>query len=52
MVIYEREQMLSLVQGPVIRTKLSEQGVIDLKHIHAVKTGIQSLVTLVVCDRM
>ena len=40
--------MLSTVKRPVLRSELPQQGVIDLKHIHAVEAGMQSLVAFVV----
>ena len=41
--------MFSLVECPVFRSELAEQGVVDLEHVHAVKAGIKPLVALVVC---
>ena len=49
MVVDEGEQVLSLVQSPVVRAELAQQRVIDLEHVHGVKTGIQSFVALIVC---
>ena len=52
MVVYKGKQVLALVKCPLIRSKLAEQGVINLKHIHAVKARIKSLVTFIVGNRM
>ena len=49
MVIYESYQMLAPVNAPGIRAKLPVQGMGDLKKIHTVKTGINPLLTLIVC---
>ena len=40
--------MLAPVETPVFRSKLPQQGMVDLKHIHAVKAGEQPLIALIV----
>ena len=51
-VIHKRKKMFSFVQSPVFRPELPHQRMIDLKHIHAVKAGMKSLITFIVCSGM
>ena len=51
-VVQEAEQMLALVEGPVLRPELPGQAVADLKEIHGVEAGPEALVALVVGDRV
>ena len=48
MIIHKRQQMLSPVQSPVFRSKLAQQGMNDLKQVHAVKAAVQALITLII----
>ena len=52
MVIHERQKMLTFVQCPILRSELSEQRMIDLKHVHTVEAGMQALVALIICYGM
>ena len=52
MIINKAQQMFSFIQGPVLRTKLTQKRMNDLKHIHAVKAGIQTLIAFVVGSTM
>ena len=47
-VIHKRQQVFSLIQCPVLRSELTQQGMHDLKHIHAIEAAVKSLITLVV----
>ncbi len=49
-VVQEGQQVLALVQGPLLRAELPGQGVADLEHVHGVEGGPQPLVALVVGD--
>ena len=49
MVVYEGHEMLSSIDTPLFRAVLPVQRMCDLKHVHAVKTGVDPLVTFVVC---
>ena len=51
-IVYKAEQMFATIKCPVFGTKLTQERVYDLKHIHGVEAGEQSLVTFVVCGRM
>ena len=47
-VVYEVKQVLALIQGPVLRAKLAQERVGDLKEIEAIQAGVKSFVALVV----
>ena len=52
MVIDEGHQMLTPINAPLVRAKLTMQGVGDLKQIHRIKAGIDTLVAFVVSAAM
>ena len=47
-VIHKAQKVLAAVQRPVFRAELAQQGMGDLKQVHAVHGGVQALVALVV----
>ena len=48
----KQSRCFASIKCPVFRTKLTQERVDDLKHIHGVEAGEQSLVTFIVCGRM
>ena len=51
-VIHKRQQVFSLIQCPVLRSELAQQGMHDLEHVHTVEAAVKSLIALVVRRRM
>jgi len=51
-IVHKAEQVFTLIECPVVRSELAQQGVVDLKHIHAVEAGIKSFVALIVGHRV
>ena len=48
----KREHMFSSVKSPILRSELAKQGVHNFKHIHAVKTGMQAFIALIISGGM
>ena len=48
MIIHKCHEMLSAVNTPLFRSELTVQGMCDLEQIHAVETGINSLIAFII----
>ena len=48
-IVYKCHQMLSTINAPLFRSKLTVQGMCDLEHVHTVEAGENSFVALVIC---
>ena len=48
-IVNKCHEMLSAVDAPLFRSELTVQGMGDLEKIHAVETGINPLIALIVC---
>ena len=47
-VVHKTEKMRPPVEAPVLRAELALQGMVDFKQVHAVETGVETLIAFVV----
>ena len=51
-VIHKTVQRESLIKCPWFRAKLPVQRITDLVHVVGIKTGVQTLITFIICGRI